>query len=283
MSTYAIGDLQGCVAPLEALLEKIAFDPSTDRVWLVGDLVNRGPESLATLRRVMALGSAATVVLGNHDLHLLAVAAGVRKRGRSDTLDDILAAPDVSALLDWLRARPLAHRERIGDRDLLLVHAGILPTWSADDAMRHAAELEAALRGDDHRSVLAVLFGNEPDRWSNALSGPARLRMIVNVFTRMRFCSDDGRIDFDAKDAPSLAGSHFPPPPAGFAPWFSFDRPRWAGTTAVVGHWSTLGLLVRDDVIALDSGCVWGGALTAVRLEDRAVFQVPCPKARSPG
>jgi bis(5'-nucleosyl)-tetraphosphatase (symmetrical) len=281
MSTYAIGDLQGCAASFDALLERIAFDPTVDRVWLVGDLVNRGPDSLGALRRVAALGDAAIVVLGNHDLHLLAVAAGVRKSGRNDTLAEILDASDALALLDWLRRRPLAHRETIVGVDVLLVHAGILPGWSADDTMCRAGELEAALRGDAWRATLAGLFGNVPDRWDDGLVGEARLRAIVNVLTRLRFCAADGRIDFDAKDAPALAGSHFPAPPTGFAPWFEMDPRRWAGTFVVFGHWSTLGLLVRDDVIALDSGCVWGGSLTAIRLEDRTVFQVRCPGART--
>ena len=288
MSTYAIGDLQGCAASFDALLDRIAFDARVDRVWLVGDLVNRGPDSLAVLRRVMALGDAATVVLGNHDLHLLAVSAGVRKAGRGDTLAAVLAAPDAERLLDWLRHQPLAHRESLPDAgpdrtDVLMVHAGVLPGWSADDTMRHAAELEAALRADDWRETLAVLFGNQPDRWSEALTGPERLRCIVNALTRLRYCSDDDRIDFKAKDAPAAAGEPFPPLPTGYRAWFDIETRRTRDTLVVFGHWSTLGLMVRATVVALDSGCVWGGALTAIRLEDRAVFQVPCPRAQRPG
>ncbi len=289
MSTYAIGDLQGCAASFDALLDHVGFDPSTDRAWLVGDLVNRGPDSLGALRRAIALGDAATVVLGNHDLHLLAVAAGVRRRGAGDTLDDVLSAPDADALLDWLRHRPLAHRATIGDADVLMVHAGVLPGWSVDDTMHRAAELEAALRSDGWRDTLATLFGNRPDTWRDDLVGADRLRAIVNGLTRLRFCSADGRIDFAAKDAPALAGSSFPAPPEGFLPWFDVATRRTRDALVVVGHWSTLGLLVRVDerarggVIALDTGCVWGGALTAVRLEDRAVFQVPCPQAMAPG
>ena len=288
MSTYAIGDLQGCAASFDALLATIAFDPAADRIWLVGDLVNRGPDSLGALRRVMALGAAASVVLGNHDLHLLAVSAGVRRKGKGDTLDDILDAPDAGAILEWLRLRPLAHRETLHDADgrsfdTLMVHAGILPGWTAGDTIRHAGELSRALATDAWRDRLAMLFGNDPDRWDETLAGPDRLRVIVNALTRLRFCSDDGRIDFVAKDAPALAGSSFPAPPAGFKPWFDCDARARQDVLVVFGHWSTLGLLVRDDVIALDTGCVWGGALTAVRLEDRAVFQVPCRSGRSLG
>lgn len=283
MPTYVVGDLQGCAQSFDALLETVAFDPRNDRVWLVGDLVNRGPDSLATLRRVIALGSAATVVLGNHDLHLLAVSAGVRKAGRSDTLDAVLAAPDATTLLDWLRRRPMAHRSRVGMRDVLMVHAGVLPGWSADDTMRHAGELEVALRADDWKSTLATLFGNRPDRWDEALRGADRLRAIVNALTRLRYCTADGRIDFDAKDAPAAIGSNFPVPPEGYRAWFDIETRRSRDTLVVFGHWSTLGLMVRDDVVALDTGCVWGGALTAMRLEDRAVFEVPCPQSRRPG
>ncbi len=287
MSIYVVGDLQGCAASFDALLERIRFDPAVDRVWLVGDLVNRGPDSAAALRAVMGLGRAATVVLGNHDLHLLATSIGARKQGRGDTLAPLLAAPDADALLDWVRHQPLAHRETLvsGGRavDTLMVHAGVLPGWSADDTMRHAAELEAALRADDWRDTLAVLFGNRPERWSESLTGTDRLRVIVNALTRLRFCSADGRIDFESKDAPAQAGSHFPAPPAGYDAWFDIDGRRSRDTLVVFGHWSTLGLTMRDDVIGVDTGCVWGGSLTAVRLEDRAVCQVACPEARRPG
>jgi bis(5'-nucleosyl)-tetraphosphatase (symmetrical) len=244
----------------------------------------------------MALGPAASVVLGNHDLHLLAASAGLRKRGRGDTLDDVLVAPDADALLDWLRRQPLAHRATLNTagadpRDILMVHAGVLPGWTTDDTMRRADEFSRALQADDWRDTLATVFGNEPDRWDEALTGADRLRVILNVLTRLRFCSDDGRIDFLAKDAPTpgvstptsdgtppaVAGSYSAAPPAGFKPWFDCDGRSTGDTLVVFGHWSTLGLLVRDDVVGLDTGCVWGGALTAIRLEDRALFQVPCP------
>jgi len=283
MSTYVIGDLQGCAGSFDALLARIGFDAAADRVWIVGDLVNRGPDSLGALRRVIGLGPAATAVLGNHDLHLLAVAAGVRKAGRGDTLDAVLSAPDANALLDWLRHRPMAHRETVAGTDWLMVHAGVLPSWTADATMRHAAELETALRADDWRTTLASLFGNKPDRWSDDLTGLDRLRAIVNVLTRVRYCADDDRIDFKAKDAPAETGANFPAPPHGYRAWFDIGTRRTRGTAIVFGHWSTLGLMVRDDVVGLDSGCVWGGRLTAIRLEDRAVFQVECPQAQRPG
>ena len=283
MSTYVVGDLQGCAGSFDALLARVGFDATVDRVWIVGDLVNRGPDSLGVLRKAIALGSAVTAVLGNHDLHLLAVSAGVRKAGCGDTLDAVLAAPDAPALLDWLRRRSMAHRERVAGVDVLMVHAGVVPSWSADDTMRHAAELETALRADDWRDTLASLFGNRPDRWSDDLTGVDRLRAIVNVLTRVRYCTDDDRIDFKAKDAPAAQGEHFPAPPSGYRAWFDIATRRTRGTPIVFGHWSTLGLLVRDDIVALDTGCVWGGALTAIRLEDRALFQVDCPQAQRPG
>lgn len=294
MSTYAIGDLQGCAQSFDRLLERIAFDRREDRLWLVGDLVNRGPDSLGVLRRVMALGDVATVVLGNHDLHLLAVGAGARRRGRNDTIADVLAAPDAARLLDWLRHRPLAHRATVASREVLMVHAGVLPTWSVADTMRHAAELEAALRAESWREMLVHVFGDEPARWDDALAGNARLRVIVNALTRLRFCSDDGRIDFDSKDSPAgftetlgnastAASPGALPPPEGFRPWFDIASRRTRDARVVFGHWSTLGALVRDDIVALDSGCVWGGALTAVRLDDSALFQVRCPQSQRPG
>ena len=288
MSTYVLGDLQGCAASFDALLAHVGFDAARDRLWLVGDLVNRGPDSLGVLRRLIALGDAATAVLGNHDLHLLAIAAGARRIGKGDTIDAVLAAPDADALLDWLRHRPMAHRASVAgpdraERDVLMVHAGVVPAWSGDDTMRHAAELEAVLRGSGWRDALGTMFGNRPALWSDALTGAERLRAIVNVLTRLRYCSVDGRIDFDAKDAPGVDGTAFPPPPDGFRAWFDIAGRRTRDTLVVFGHWSTLGVLVRDDVVALDSGCVWGGQLTAIRLEDRTLFQTPCPRARRPG
>jgi bis(5'-nucleosyl)-tetraphosphatase (symmetrical) len=285
MPTYAIGDLQGCLAPFETLLDRFAFDPVHDRLWFVGDLVNRGPDSLAVLRRLMALGDAVTVVLGNHDLHLLAVAAGARRQGPLDTLDDVLAATDLDEIVAWIRKQPLAFRAAVPDRatgrvvDTVMVHAGALPVWSVDDLMARAAEVERALRSDDWAATLKRAFGNRPDTWSETLAGEDRLRFIINALTRLRFCTPDGRIDFDAKDAPGVASGAFPAPPDGYQAWFDIPSRRSRDARVVVGHWSTLGVLVRDDVVALDSGCVWGGLLTAIRLEDRSLFQVPCPAA----
>jgi bis(5'-nucleosyl)-tetraphosphatase (symmetrical) len=286
MPTYAIGDLQGCIQPFETLLERFDFDPATDRLWLVGDLVNRGPASLPVLRRLMALGDAVTIVLGNHDLHLLAVAAGARKQGRLDTLHDVLAARDLPDIVAWLRRQPLAARAAIPDRatgrvvDTLMVHAGALPVWSVDDVMARAAEVERALRADGWGDTLKHVFGNKPSAWDERLTGDDRLRFIINALTRLRFCTPEGRIDFDAKDAPGVSSGAFPPPPKGYQAWFDIPSRRSSAARVVVGHWSTLGVLVRDDVVALDSGCVWGGMLTAIRLEDRSLFQVPCPAAQ---
>jgi len=269
--TLAIGDLQGCDTPLGRLLIRAAPAPD-EPLWFAGDLVNRGPDSLATLRRVRALGERAVTVLGNHDLHLLATACGAREPGRGDTLDAVLASPERTELLDWLRSRPLAYRQR----DHLLVHAGVFPAWTAEQAVALAGEVERVLRGPDWGDFLRVMYGDSPDRWDDALSGDRRLRAIVNALTRIRFVDADGRMDFTVKEG---AGSA----PAGLVPWFDAPGRRTAGHTVVFGHWSTLGLVLRPDLIALDTGCVWGGALTAVRLEGRAVFQEPCPRARDPG
>lgn len=263
MAIYAIGDIQGCYRHFRRLLDKIHFDPGNDRLWLVGDLVNRGPESLQVLRFVRDLGDAATVVLGNHDLYLLMVAAGFSRRGKDDTLSRILEAPDRDELIEWLRQRPLAHSEGA----FLMVHAGVLPSWSVSKTLSLAAEVEAALTGSRSHHFLMHLIGDRPDHWSETLKGQDRLRLIVNVLTRMRFCTRDGRLAMRAKGPPEKA-------PAGALPWFRTPDRAWAGHTVVCGHWSALGYYRLDGLIALDSGCVWGGKLTAVRLEDDAVFQV---------
>ena len=278
MKTYVIGDLQGCAHEAQVLLNRIAEDaPGTARIVFVGDLINRGPESLAALRKVARLShdSAGRVdaVLGNHDLHLLAVACGAQKASKSDTLDEILAAPDRDTLLDWLRHRPLA----IMDQGHLLIHAGLLPQWSAQQAMTLAGEVEAALRGPDWIAFLAQMYGNQPDHWDDSLTGIARLRCIVNALTRMRLCSAEGVMDFKQKEsAQGPAGS-------GLMPWFDVPGRRSAATPVVFGHWSAMGLLLRADVIGLDSGCVWGGKLTAVCLENRMLLEVDCPEYRKPG
>lgn len=270
-AALAIGDLQGCGDALERLLAAARFDPSRERAWFCGDLINRGPSSLDTLRRVRALGEAGVAVLGNHDLHLLAVAAGVRAPQASDTLDEILRAPDRDALIDWLRTRPLAHAEG----GVLMVHAGVLPQWDAAATLARAAEVEHALRGDGWRAFLRDMYGNRPAGWRDALRGTERLRVIVNALTRMRFVTPAGEMEFDTKEGAGAA-------PPGHVPWFDAPGRRTAGTTVVFGHWSMLGLVMRPDLIGLDTGCVWGGRLTAVRLRDRSVVQVACPQGRAP-
>lgn len=271
MALYAIGDIQGCHAEFCDLLSLIGFSPASDRLWLVGDLVNRGPDSLAMLREVIALGDAATTVLGNHDLHLLTVAAGHRRAHRNDTLGPILAASDRDELLDWLARRPLA----VAEDDLLMVHAGVLPQWSTADTLRRAREVESVLAGGEAHAFLRVLYGDQPDAWHDDLEGHDRLRVIVNALTRLRFCTADGRMEFREK-----RGAQFTP--AGFAPWFAHEERRTAGDCVVCGHWSTLGLTLAPNVLMLDSGCLWGGALTAVRLPDRQVWQVPSRAAIAP-
>jgi bis(5'-nucleosyl)-tetraphosphatase (symmetrical) len=277
MKTYVIGDLQGCAHEAGLLLEQIAADAHSmeeARILFVGDLINRGPESLAALRRMKALsessGGRVEALLGNHDLHLLAVAAGVQQASRSDTLDEILAAPDRDELIAWLRRRPLA---MFVDAHLL-VHAGVPPQWSAEQTMRLAAEVEEVLRGDAWVDFLAQMYGNQPDRWDDALTGTERLRCIVNALTRMRLCFPDGRMDFLHKE------SDKGPEGSDLLPWFDVPGRRTADVTVVFGHWSALGLVLRPNLVGLDSGCVWGGKLTAVCLDDRTLLQVDCPEYR---
>jgi bis(5'-nucleosyl)-tetraphosphatase (symmetrical) len=275
MATYAVGDLQGCNREFQELLRRISFDRDVDTLWLVGDLVNRGPESLETLRAVTNLGSAAVTVLGNHDLHLLAASAGVRAPARGDTLDDILAAPDSRELLDWIRHRPVAIFEKIEGSPYLMVHAGILPDWTVTQTLHRAKEVERVLRSDDWRSFIGVMYGNSPNYFSEDLSGNDRLRSIVNVLTRLRFCTPDGVMDFSANQGAETA-------PPGFSPWFELRPDKGDEPTLITGHWSALGLRTSAHHLGVDSGCVWGGALTAIRLEDRAIFQQPCPRFQRP-
>lgn len=269
---YAIGDLQGCQTPFEQLLARLPHDAD---LWLAGDLINRGPRSLDTLRQVIALGDSVTAVLGNHDLHLLAVAAGVRQAHGSDTLDDILGAPDRDALIDWIRHRPLAHF----DRGHLMVHAGVLPQWDVTQVLALAHDVETQLRGPDWKAFLSRMFGNQPDQWRDDLVGDDRMRLTINALTRLRFCTADGRIDFKLKEGIDAA-------PAELMPWFEAPDRRTAGITMVFGHWSALGLVMQDNVLGLDTGCVWGGKLTAVRLADtpagRLLVQIDCPQVRDP-
>ena len=273
---WAIGDLQGC---LSKLLELRARLPDDAHLWLTGDLVNRGPESLETLRWARRHADQFTTVLGNHDLHLLAVAAGARAPHRSDTFNEILAAPDRDELLDWLRQQPLAHFED----GWLMVHAGVLPQWSVAQILALAREAQTVLAGPDWRAFMHRMYGNPPLRWDDSLIGADRLRVIVNALTRLRFCSADGVMEFDTKDSAAQA-------PAGFMPWFDVPGRRSADTPVAFGHWSTLGLLQRPKLLALDTGCVWGGWLSAARLVPQPqgparaeVIQVPCPQAQRPG
>ncbi len=267
MATYAIGDLQGCFGPLQELLGEIGYRESEDRLWFVGDLVNRGPQSLEILRFVKALGERAVSVLGNHDLHLLMVAEARVKAHRNDTLAEILDAPDRDQLLTWLRHRPLMHVEG----EYAMVHAGLLPSWSISQALALAQETAQALQGSAWRDLMAHMYGNQPDRWDDALSGFDRLRIIINAMTRLRVCTVDGRMEFGHK-------GNLDDIPAGYMPWFAVPGRKSAQSTVVCGHWSAIGLLAQRNLLALDSGCLWGRCLSAVRLEDRRIFQVSCPK-----
>ncbi len=264
---YLIGDVQGCCDALERLLAKIDFSPSRDRLWVLGDLINRGPASLATLRRLHGLGSAATCLLGNHDLNLLAVAHGVRRPHASDTLTEILDAPDRSRWLDWLRHQRMA----VHEHGWLMVHAGVAPQWDLAETLALAAEVEQVLQSDAVGGFLAAMYGDQPVRWSDGLQGMQRLRFIVNTLTRARFVSADGTLDLVTKEGAGAA-------PAGFFPWFETPGRRTEGVPIAFGHWASLGLINRPDLLALDTGCVWGRQLTAVRIEGntREVIQVEC-------
>jgi bis(5'-nucleosyl)-tetraphosphatase (symmetrical) len=269
MAVYAIGDLQGCYDPFRRLLDKLAFDPDTDRLWLTGDLVNRGPKSLKTLRFVRDLGKSAVAVLGNHDLHLLAVANGIGDPDeRKGTLRNLLRADDCDELMEWLRRRPLAHFSK--SMNTLMVHAGLHPKWTIRKALARAAEVEAVLQGIDYRDFLPKLYGNTPSRWSGRLTGNKRLRFIVNCLTRIRMIDGSGRLDYSHKGPPDHAGK-------GLIPWFDAPDARWRGTRIVFGHWSALGLIVKPDLLGIDTGCVWNRELTAIRLDKRRqIVQVDC-------
>ena len=268
MATWAIGDLHGCYDAYARLLEAIRFEPGRDRLWLVGDLVNRGPDSLACMRAVRALGDAAVCVAGNHDLHMLARAAGARPRKGRDRFDDVLEAPDRGELLDWLRHRPLLHHD--AELGFTLVHAGLHPHWDLATACGLAREVEAELRRDDHERLFDYMYGDEPVQWSPDLAGEARIRFAINCLTRMRYCHGDGRLDLGPSGPPGTQ-------PAGLMPWFEVPGRASAGCAIVCGHWSTLGYTVRDGVYCIDSSCYYGGRLTAQRLDgEREVVQVEC-------
>lgn len=264
MSTYAIGDLQGCFHSFINLLDTFGFNKSHDRLWLVGDLINRGPYSLEVLRWLRENANCVTTVLGNHDLHALAVHEGLAPLHRNDTLDALLEAPDRDGLFDWLRLQCLAYAEN----GYLIVHAGLLPQWNAATARILAQEVETALRGPDYRDFLTHMYGNLPDRWEDNLSGMGRLRIITNAMTRMRVCTPDGQMEFRFKGEPKDI-------PIGFLPWFDVKNRNSKKDTLIFGHWSAMGLVRRKKLIGLDTGCLWGGKLTAVRLEDQKLFQVP--------
>jgi bis(5'-nucleosyl)-tetraphosphatase (symmetrical) len=274
VAVYAIGDVQGCYTELQALLERIDFDPARDRLWFAGDLVNRGPRSLETLRFVRGLGDAALTVLGNHDLHLIAADHDPRYARPQDTLQPILNAPDRDELLAWLRRQPLLHHD--AELGFTLIHAGLPPQWDLATAQRCAAEVEAVLRNGHHGEFLSRMYGNEPDLWSEDLAGWDRLRFITNCFTRLRYIDPDGRLNLRDKGAPGSQA-------AGHLPWFKVPGRASAGLRILFGHWSTLGRVTDEGVFPLDSGCLWGGELTALRLEDRRRFSLPCQGARRPG
>jgi bis(5'-nucleosyl)-tetraphosphatase (symmetrical) len=280
MALYLIGDVQGCDSALQGLLDKISFSPSRDTLYLLGDLVNRGPDSAGVLRRLMRYGDAAQCLLGNHDLHLLAASVGARRPSRKDTLDGVLQAPDRDAMLAWLRQQHMAFLLQHQARSLLMVHAGVLPGWSASQTLALAGEFEAVLRGPDLSEFLHQMYGNTPNRWDDRLLGLDRLRMIVNALTRLRFCTLDGVMEFDTSD-----GAHAAPP--GYLPWFEVPGRKTRDVTVAFGHWSTLGWLGRDDLYALDSGCVWGGHLSALKLGNgpaaHELIQVQCEQAQKPG
>lgn len=282
MALYLIGDVQGCDRALQRLLDKISYSPSRDTLYLLGDLVNRGPDSESVLRRLMGYGASVQCVLGNHDLHLLALAVGARKPRRKDTLRGILEAPDRQAMLDWLRWQPMALVKSAGAEDILMVHAGVLPDWTASRTLALAAEVQAVLRSPDLGQFLAEMYGDAPTCWNDSLTGTARLRVIVNALTRLRFCTPEGEMEFASKDSAGTA-------PPGYLPWFEVPGRQTASLTVAFGHWSTLGWLGRRDVLSLDTGCVWGGALSTVRLEPTAspgvheLIQVQCEQAQVPG
>jgi len=271
---YIVGDIQGCCDPLDSLLAEIDFSPSRDHLWVLGDLVNRGPKNLQTLQRLRDLGDAATCLLGNHDLHLLAVAYGVRRAHRSDTIDDILESPERDGWIEWIRERPLA----VHAQGWLMVHAGVVPQWDLATTLRLAGEVEQHLRSDNMHDFLQVMYGNEPSRWDESLAGNERMRFTVNVLTRIRFVTAEGALELKSKEGSARA-------PEGLVPWFDAPGRQTVGVPIAFGHWSTLGLVERPDLLGLDTGCVWGGQLTAVRVDGgrRELIQVDCPQAQEPG
>jgi len=267
MATYAIGDIQGCMTALRRLLDHIRFDPAKDRLWFVGDLVNRGPHSLEVLRFVKQLGPSAVTVLGNHDIHLLAIWSQITQPGKKDTLQPIVSAPDAEELLHWLRFRPLLHSEN----GFVMIHAGMLPSWSIDQAKSLAREVENALQDDNFQDALPAIYFRKGVGPSGTLSTNERLGLTTNVLTRLRVCTQEGVPDFSFKGPPGDA-------PPGYFPWFKIPQRATRQNTIIFGHWSALGIVAKKHLIALDGGCVWGRELVTMRLEDRQLFRVPCPK-----
>lgn len=281
MALYCIGDIQGCNDAFTKVLQSVDFSASRDTLYVLGDLVNRGPQSAEVLRTCMKAGDSMRALLGNHDLHLLAAAQGTRRQSKRDTLNQVLEAPDKDALLDWLRQQPLARLHiNAHNEPLLMVHAGVLPQWSLQDCMNLSAEVQAVLQSSDFALFLQNMYGNLPNQWSPELQGDERLRCIVNAFTRLRFCSSDGVMDFDSSESADQA-------PAGLMPWFDVPGRATADTAMAFGHWSTLGHINRPDLMAMDTGCVWGGCLSMMRigdsLADRELIQVQCEQAQVPG
>lgn len=268
MATYAIGDIQGCFSALEKLLELISFHPQKDTLWFAGDLVNRGPQSLETLRFIHDLGDNQYTVLGNHDLHLLAVARGIMPAKRSDTFDAILNAPDKNKLIDWLQHQSLMHYDP--QLNWAMVHAGLAPSWNLEQALSLAREVESELRGDHADVFLKQMYGNQPDHWTDSLFGMDRLRCITNYFTRIRFCYEDGRLEFTHNGTIDQSPPHL-------IPWFNLPNRKNSGLRLLFGHWAALrGLTHQAHCHALDTGCIWGNQLTAMRLEDEKRFAVEC-------
>jgi bis(5'-nucleosyl)-tetraphosphatase (symmetrical) len=265
MATYAIGDIQGCMSALRRLLDHIKFDQAQDRLWFVGDLVNRGSQSLEVLRFVKQLGTAAVTVLGNHDIHLLALWSQITQPSRNDTLQPILSAPDADELLHWLRFRPILHAED----SYTMIHAGMLPSWSMSQAIALAHEVEEALQGENFREMLPAIYFRQAQKYSDHLSTEERLGLTTNVFTRLRVCTHEGVPDFSFKGPPEEA-------PSGYFPWFQTPNRATQNNTIIFGHWSALGIVQEENIIALDGGCIWGRELVTMRLEDRQLFRVAC-------
>ncbi len=273
MSTYVIGDIQGCFDELQQLLEKISFNTVTDSLIFAGDLVNRGPKSLQVLRFVKSLGRSADSVLGNHDLHLLAMAYNNHSHASGKSLDAILNAPDRIELIEWLRHRPVMIN--LPENEVSIIHAGLPPQWSLKNAISYAGELEKRIQSKKAEGFFRQMYGNKPVKWRNDLSGMKRLRFITNCFTRLRYCSPKGELCLNEKSRPREGNKNL-------LPWFDVSGRKTAGDRILFGHWSTLGLVNRNNAWCLDTGCLWGGSLTALRVEDMQIFQLACQAAQNP-